>query len=138
MAKKDPDLYERELDRYRETLKLDYDVALGRYGLTLLNSVNPAESATILRDLGFELTEAVDFYNLGVQAAQEENWSEAIVHFKRAVEIDEEMVQAIHNLALCYEKTGHVPQAKSTWEVYLKHVDGDDQERIQEHMAELN
>ena len=138
MAKKDPDLYERELDRYRETLKLDNDVALNRYGLTLLNSVNPAESATILRELGFELTEAVDFYNLGVQAAQEENWSEAIVHFKRAVEIDEKMLQAVYNLALCYEKTGHVPQAKSTWEVYIKHIEGDERERIKLHVAALD
>ncbi|MEQ8821510.1 MAG: tetratricopeptide repeat protein [Sumerlaeia bacterium] len=138
MAKDDKDLYNYELERYRETLRSSAATALDRYGFTLLNSLNPAERAATLRDIGFELNDAIDFYNLGCHAATEENWSEAIVHFKRAVDIDPDMTAAYYNLALCYEKTGHVPQAKATWNVYLSASDNEDERsRIESHVAEL-
>lgn len=132
------DLYERELGRYRETLKLDTKLALDRYGMTLINSVNPAERARALKSFGVEVTDAVDFYNLGVQAGSEDNWTEAITHFRKAIEADPALTAAIYNLALCFEKTGHTPQAKSTWEIYVDAID--DKEEIalvKEHIAEL-
>lgn len=138
MDKKDADLYERELDRYRETLRLDKDVAAERYGMTLINSLTPAERVQVIRHLGFEITEAVDFYNLGCQSAFEENWSEAINLFRQAAEMDPEMTEAIHNLAICYEKTGHTPQAKATWQVYLDVVeDAHEKARITDHLKTL-
>jgi len=135
---RDLDLYERELGRYRETLKLDPKLALERYGMTLINSINPAERARALKSFGMEVTDAVDFYNLGVQAGNEDNWTEAITHFRKALETDPSLVDAIYNLALCYEKTGHTPQAKSTWEIYIESIDDEDEiADIRSHVAEL-
>jgi len=138
MAKRDHDLYERELDRFRETLRVDQDAALSRYGLTLINSLNPAERTQFMRQMGFDIADAVDFYNLGCQAATDENWSEAIDNFRRAVERDPDLTEAIHNLAVSYERTGHIPQAKSTWDVYVGSIrDEDEKSRIKRHLAEL-
>ncbi len=137
-VKREPDLYERELARYREALKLDAEAAHNRYGMTFINSLNPAERALVLKGMGIEITEALDFYNLGCQSAREENWTDAIIHFKRAIEMDSSLTDAIHNLAICYEKTGHAPQAKSTWEVYANVIEDDDEvHRVHEHMGEL-
>jgi tetratricopeptide (TPR) repeat protein len=139
MAKRTADLYERELERYREILRLDPNVAADRYGWTLINSLDPAERALFLREMGWEITEAVDFYNLGCHAASEENWSEAIVHFKRAAENAPNMLEAFYNLALCFEKTGHIPQARATWEIYLGSIgEGSERSRINEHLATLS
>lgn len=138
MTAKEPDLYERELARYRRIIARDPHEALQRYGMTLMNSLNPAERAQILKELGDEITDAMDFYNLGVQFAQEENWSEAILYFKRSVEQDPDLLEAIYNLALCYEKTGHTPQAKSTWQVYADSCrNPDEAKRIAAHIGEL-
>ena len=138
--KESKDLYERTLARYREDLEKEPEAALERYGMTLINSLNPAERVRALKAVGLEAEESVDVYNLGVQASQEENWSEAIVHFKRTVEMDPELKEAIYNLALCYEKTGHVPQAKSTWQVYLDALGEekpDEADRVRQHMESL-
>lgn len=138
-ARRSQDLYERELQTYRELLASDKEQALSRYGMTLINSLNPAERAGALKGWGVEITEPLDHYNLGVQAAREENWSEAIVHFKKAIELDPTLTEAIYNLALCFEKTGHVPQAKSTWDIYIKAVGSDDEtRRIKQHLADLD
>lgn len=135
---READLYERELARYRETLKLGAEAALDRYGMTLINSLNPAERARALKSFGTEITEAIDYYNLGVQAGVEDNWTEAIEAFRKALEIDPDLTQAIYNLAICYEKTGHTPQAKQMWEMYLQITgDKDEVEAIKSHMAEL-
>ncbi|MDK2971102.1 MAG: hypothetical protein PWP23_857 [Candidatus Sumerlaeota bacterium] len=135
---KDADLYQRELDRYRGQIANEPQNALTRYGMTLINSLNPADRALALKQWGIEITEPIDYYNLGVKFAQEENWSEAILYFKRSVELDPELTDAIYNLAICYEKTGHTPQARSTWEVYIGSV-GDSSEtfRVKEHLKEL-
>jgi hypothetical protein len=40
------------------------------------------------------------------------------------------MTQAIYNMAICYEKTGHLPQARSTWEVYLDVTQDETEKRV--------
>ncbi len=135
---READLYERELARYRETLKMGSDLALDRYGMTLINSLNPAERARALKAFGSDIADAVDFYNLGVQAGAEDNWTEAIESFRKALEIDPALNQAVYNLAICYEKTGHTPQAKQMWEMYLEGAsDKDEIAAVKTHMAEL-
>lgn len=83
------DLYERELARYRETLRLDTEVAQDRYGMTLIHSLSPSEKVLALKEMGNEITNAADYYNLGFVHAQDENWDEAINYFRRAIELDE-------------------------------------------------
>lgn len=139
MPSKKDDLYDRQLASYRAALKRDPEAALDRFGMTMINSLNPAERALAMRHFGVEAADSVDFYNLGVHFAQEENWTEAIDYFKRAVEANPELTQAIHNLALCYERTGHTPQAKSTWKVFLDATnDSSERSRIEQHLESLD
>ncbi|MBX3728688.1 MAG: tetratricopeptide repeat protein [Candidatus Sumerlaeia bacterium] len=136
---READLYQRELARYRAAIARDPKAALQRYGMTLINSIDPAERALALKQWGTEIGEPVDYYNLGVKFAQDDNWSEAILYFKRAVEQDPELTEAIYNLAICYEKTGHTPQARSTWEVYLGTLERESAEadRVRQHLKGL-
>lgn len=130
MPKREADLYDRNISRFRDLMREDKDAAFGLFGMTLINSINPAERAEALRHWGFEVTEAVDYYNLGCHSAHEENWSEAIVHFKHAIQMDPNLTQAIYNMAICYEKTGHMPQARSTWEVYVDVTSDETEKRL--------
>jgi len=139
MSPKTMDLYDRQLANYRAALEKDPEAALAQYGMSMINSLSPAERALAMKKFGFEITEAVDFYNLGVHFAQQENWGEAIDYFKKALEIDPELNDAVYNLALCYEKTGHVPQAKQVWDIYLKSVeDGSERHKVEQHIASLD
>ena len=132
------DRYDSDIKKYRELVHSDSQRALDQFGISLLYSLNPADRVRALRDLGFEANRAVDFYNLGVQAMQDENFTEAIINFKQSIELDSGLTDAIYNLALCYEKTGHTPQAIQTWDVYQDVCeDEDEKEIIKEHLAEL-
>ena len=91
MGKVRADLYDRELSRYRETLRLDSEVAQVRYGMTLIHSLAPDEKVLALKSMGSEPTEAVDYYNLGVASAKAEDWNEAVNLFKRAAEINDSL-----------------------------------------------
>lgn len=127
------------MGRYRRILDEDGETALRCYGMTLINSLDPAERTLALQKFGVEVEAAVDLYNLGVHATRSENWAQAIEYFRRAIETDPEMVDAIYNMAVCYEKTGFVPQAKDTWNVYAQAVgDEAEAERVRRHMAELD
>jgi len=138
MPRKEADLYERNLNLYRELMAGKKDAALDLFGVTLINSVNPAERAMALKDWGVETVEAVDLYNLGCHFAAQQNYAEAINHFRKAIEIDPNLSDAIYNLAVCYEKAGFIPQAKSTWDVYVNVTkDEGEKARTREHMAAL-
>lgn len=137
-AKTQQDLYEREMARYRRVLESDPQLALETYGMTLVNSLDPAERTLALQAFGHGEATAVDYYNLGVREAQRENYSRAIEHFRQAIEADTDLVDAIHNMAVCYEKTGFNDAAKSTWKVYLDIIgEGDLAARIRAHMDSL-
>jgi len=138
MPRKEADLYERNIGLYRELMASDKDSALNLFGVSLINSVNPAERALALREWGAETAEAVDFYNLGCHFAAQQNYAEAINHFRKAIEIDPNLSEAIYNLAVCYEKSGFIPQARSTWDVYLNvTTDEADKARVREHIGTL-
>ncbi len=132
------DLYERELARYRETLRLDTEVAMDRYGMSLIHSLSPSEKVLALKEMGNEITDAADYYNLGIMHADDENWDEAISYFRRAIELEPSLTDAIYNLAVCYQKSNLLPQAKSAWQSYHDAIE-DDEEKIQvkEHIGSL-
>ena len=132
------DLYQREIERYRQTLQLDSEVALERYGMTLIHSLSPAERVLALKEMGNDITDPADYYNLGHKAAGEENWDEAISYFRKALELEPTLTDAIYNLAVCYQKAGLLPQAKSTWQSYHDAIDRDSERaRVKEHIAQL-
>lgn len=137
MSKK-ADLYERELSRYRETLRLDTEVAQDRYGMTLIHSLPPTEKVLALREMGNEITNAADYYNLGHVHATDESWDEAISYFRRAIDLDSTMTDAIYNLAVCYQKANLLPQAKSTWQAFHDAVsDAETRRQVKEHIKNL-
>ncbi len=137
MSKKN-DLYERELARYRETLRLDSEVALERYGMTLVHSLTPSEKVLALKEMGNEITDASDYYNLGHMNAEDENLDEAIGFFRRAIELEPTLTDAIYNLAVCYQKSNLLPQAKSAWQSYHDAIDStEEKRRVKEHIAGL-
>lgn len=138
MSKSRLSLYDRELNRFRETLKVNPDAAVSRYGFTLIHSLAYDERVTALKALGMQPNSAVDFYNLGVAAARQEDWNEATNLFKRAVELDGTLRDAVYNLAYCYERAGLVPQARSTWQVYADMMTtAEERDAVREHAAEL-
>ena len=137
MSKKH-DLYERELGRFRETLRLDTEVAQERYGMTLVHSLSPAEKVLALKEMGNEITDPADFYNLGHMYATQENWDEAISYFRLALDKEPTMTDAIYNLAVCYQKANLLPQAKSTWQTYHSAVeDPEEKKEVKAHIAAL-
>ena len=132
------DLYESELARYRETLRLDSEVAQERYGMTLIHSLTPSERVLALKEMGNDITDPADHYNLGHMFASEENWDEAISYFRKAIEIDPTLTEAVYNLAVCYQKASLLPQAKSTWSSYLDLVEDEEHKaEVREHIAQL-
>lgn len=132
------DLYEREMARYRETLRLDTEVAQDRYGMTLIHSLSPSEKVLALKEMGNDITNAADYYNLGFVHGEEENWDEAINYFRRAIELDPKLSDAIYNLAVCYERANLLPQAKSTWQNYHDTIEDNDLKReVKEHIKGL-
>jgi tetratricopeptide (TPR) repeat protein len=139
MSNKPKDLYEREIERYRDTLQLDTEVAIERYGMTLIHSLGPAEKVLALKEMGNDITDPADYYNLGHMHAIDENWDEAINFFRRAIELEPTMTDAIYNLAFSYEKAGLLPQAKSTWQSYEDALeDEDEKEQVREHLVEID
>ncbi len=111
--------YEKEREKFRTTAKEDLDLACKTYGFTLAHSLAIDEGTELLEKFGFEPKNATEYYNRGVVAAQKENYTRAIDQFRRAAEADSNLLDAIHNLAVCYERAKQIPQAVSTWQTYL-------------------
>lgn len=138
MSKSRVDLYDRELNRYRETIRLDAEVAQERYGMTLIHSLPADERVLALRSMGMEPSGAVDFYNLGVGAAHANEWNEAIANFRKAVQLDGTLKDAQFNLALSYEKAGLVPQAREAWHNYIAMLDSaEEKSAVKRHLEEI-
>jgi len=135
------DRYEKERERFRQTAKEDLDLACAVYGLTLAHSLSFEDNTELIERFGFEPKNAVEYYNRGVVAAQKEDFPLAIDQFRRAVEADSTLLEAVHNLAVCYERTKQMPQALSTWQTYLdsiKNLDNEDEiKSVKERIAEL-
>ncbi len=132
------DLYQREIQRYRETLELDVDMAQERYGMSLIHSLPPAERVLALKEMGNEIDNPADLYNLGHHYASEQDWDEAIKYFRRAIEIEPTLTEAIYNLAVCYETAALLPQAKSTWQAYHDAIDSpEERKQVKEHIKQL-
>lgn len=133
--------YEKEKETFRQATKDNLDLAQEYYGFTLTHSLSRDEGTDLLEALGFEAKDATEQYNRGVVAAQKENYKKAIEHFRHAVEADSSLLDAVYNLAVCYERTKQYSQAVSTWQTYLDSVKehGVDAEvkSIKDRIAEL-
>jgi CHAT domain-containing protein len=76
--------------------------------------------ARIHNDAGVALMEHATFAGQGASGAPSiEKLSEALEHFKRALELDASLGEAVFNRALCYEEMRLWPQAAEDWREYL-------------------
>jgi len=98
------EMFEREQQQFLATFRENPDLAQNCWGLTLLHALKSEDLTDVSEKLGFEAKQAVDYYNRGVVAATRENYPKAIDHFRRAAELDSTLLQAIYNLAVCYER----------------------------------
>ena len=133
------DFYETEVARYQDVLNADLKQAFRRYGFTLYHSLPAARMIELAGQIGFQPKDAIDHYNVAGAAIEREDFASATKHLKKALDLDPELADAVHNLALCLEKTGHKAEATRQWQRYLELAEGDeDKEAVQAHLAELS
>lgn len=133
------DLFDDQMDAYHEALEAGLDVAERRFGFVLYHSLPGSEVVGLRQQMGFKPAEATDFYNLGVVAAENEDFAQAIEQFQKALKVDAQLAEAEFNLALARELSGDVAAAKKQWSSYLKREDINESDRtaVAEHVKEL-
>jgi len=132
------DFYASEVSRFETIMDRDLKEAFHRYGFTLYHSLPAARQVELSQKLGFVRNDATDYYNLGGVAIQREDYSGAIRHLNRALELDPKLSEATFNLALCYEKTNQKNEAVRQWKHYLEAVeDEDDKHAVEAHLQQL-
>jgi tetratricopeptide (TPR) repeat protein len=133
------DLYEFELERYRASLKRDREQAMKRYGLTLFHSLDNCEKIEMLKELGFQLAEPEDDYNEGVVAYESGDYKRARELFEKAYKAKEDLISALCNLALTFEKLGNIDKAVNAWKQFLEHPKASkkDKAEVEKHLKEL-
>lgn len=133
--------YEREVGRFMALWRENAEQAQDCFGLTLIHSLKPEESAEMLESLGIQGRSAADHYNRGCMAAAQEDFARAISCFRQAAAADTSLHAAIFNLAVCYERTRQFGQAVSTWQTYLDTVKDkgkpEETKAIKDRIAEL-
>ncbi|MBD3267661.1 hypothetical protein GF373_13410 [bacterium] len=118
------DLYEFEKNRFRDLLEEDEAYVYKRYGFTLLYSLSAEETFDLRRKMGWEEKEALDYYNLGVKEALNENYKEAMKFFKKAESMECNRPELFFNIGLIHETEGNT---KETITYYQKYVDASEQ-----------
>jgi tetratricopeptide (TPR) repeat protein len=131
-------LLDKSMAKYRHNLSESTESAQDRYGFTLFHSLRPEEKVQHIEKLGFEARDAIDHYNLGSAAALQENFEVAVKQLQRAVELDPQFADAVHNLALALERAGRVDDAKGQWRRYLElSPAGESRSMAEAHLHEL-
>ncbi|AXA35499.1 MAG: tetratricopeptide repeat protein [Candidatus Hydrogenedentota bacterium] len=144
------DLYDAELERYRQVVRENLDEAMRRYGFTLYHSLVHWDNENrldledallqleIAEKIGMKPRDAVDYFNFAWTAIHKEDWAKAIRLLKSAVTDDPSFADAWYNLALCLERAGKVDDAKQAWEKFLATAESEDaKKQVEAHLATL-
>lgn len=132
------DLYEKEIERYRNTLRRDIDKAYERYGFTVFHSLPPIEKIRLKEKIGFQIIDEIDYYNLGVAAVTKEEYQKGRENFEKAIELKSDFSDALYNLALSCEKLNDYQSAVKYWNAYLDLIeDTDEKQEIKKHLQEI-
>lgn len=118
------DLYDFEISRFMELLAKDRTYAFQRYGWSLIYSLEPEQTFTLIQESGWKGREALDFYNLGTIQCQEENFKEAMKNFEKAESMGCNRPELFFNMALIYEGQEDKTNAK---QYYQKYIDASEQ-----------
>lgn len=65
-------------------------------------------------------SEAIKYYNLGLDESDKENYSKAIEYYKKAVVFDSDFAFAYDNIGICYRKLNKFDEAIEAYEKSLK------------------
>jgi len=82
-----------------------FDEAIREFEQSLSGSQNPAQ---VYNDLGAAWLQKGDF-------------NRSLDSFNKALQLDGNLLEALFNRALCYEKQSRTDEAKAAWNEYLKH-----------------
>lgn len=132
------DFYDKEINKYKKTLKRDKDTAFKRYGFTVFHSLDDYEKIELKEELGFEAVDEQDFYNIATTAAVKGDYEKAKKFFEKALKSKKDFPNASFNLALTYAKLNDNKKAVDLLKDYLKNVeDPFEKEEVEEFISEL-
>ena len=126
------------LEQFRNSLEQETDQIYDQWGYSMLYCLGDEEAARQLKQIGFEATDAVDFYNQGCLLAQEKQFEAARDAFAKAGDMDPNLSEALYNLALVHEKLGDIVTARQYWQTYMDQNPNDETcSKIEAHLVEL-
>ena len=138
-AKRPEHHHEAQLDLLKESLTREGEAAFSRWGLSMYYSLSDEDVEAQREHMGVDPEDALDNYNRGCSKAGREEYDEAIVLFGKALNLDPELTEASHNLALSYEKAGKTGEAVSQWKTYLSNlIDDEESDQIRQHLSDLS
>lgn len=114
------DLYDFEINRFKELLEEDQPYAFKRYGLTLLYSLEPDETFELRTQMGWNNTEGLDYYNLGTIEAEKENLKEAMTLFQKSESAGCEQPELFYNIAVILEENNQTNEAITYYQKYIE------------------
>jgi tetratricopeptide (TPR) repeat protein len=70
--------------------------------------------------IGTNSQKARDNYNLGIKAFQKKDYKQAVIHYKEAIRLDPEYVEALDNCGLSFRKMGDLKSAEYFYQESIK------------------
>lgn len=131
-------LHERDLEVYRQSLDVNLEEGLARFGFALFHSLPLDERALYREALGLACQDAVDHYNLGGACASREDFERAIACWREALRMDPSLCEAEFNIALAYERMNDLAKARKHFKHYRETAtDPEEKQAVENHLAEM-
>lgn len=124
--------------RFGEALEADPEEAYRRWGLALYHSIDDIKAHTKSATLGLKPRDALDHYNLGCTHAAAGKFKDASRAFEKSLELDPNLYEAKHNLALAKEQSGEAEAARKLWTEALELADEEESATIRQHITEIS
>ncbi|MDX9755794.1 MAG: tetratricopeptide repeat protein [bacterium] len=120
------DLYDHEINRFKELYETDQNYAIKRYGLTLLYSLQPEETLKMRDEIKgmagvvSQSQDGLDLYNLGTLEAEKGKYQEAMALFKKAESMGCGQPELFFNIAVILEEQNQIPEAIGYYQKYIE------------------
>lgn len=131
-------LFDTELNAFREAINENHEAGLKRFGFALFHSLPPADRIALMEKLGLCGETALDFYNLGTARALAGDHEMAAQLLEKAVQTDADLAEARFNLALTLRQLGRNDEARAQMKEFSQITDSPtDREAAESFLAEL-
>jgi tetratricopeptide (TPR) repeat protein len=131
-------ILDRDLQQLRKGLETNPEAAVERYGFALFHCLPLDEQMLYREKIGIACRCEEDHYNLGLAYASREDYDKAIACWNDALKVNPEFDEARFNIAVAYEKTGKIAEAKASYQQYADAIDcPEEAEKVRQHIAEL-